>query len=210
MEFSLKRKAKTQEGLLTEEELSKRFLTWPDSFYKERSPKLRWQMLNRADELGLTKEENPVRKKFFLARYPGMEKRGEESEDLYLKAWMEFRFQAQNAGGLFAKKKKAEALKVLKDMGYFDARTEEEKRFLAQELTHLGLLYISLCHEDKGYTSIVFGVGNLSDESIMRKIGSEFRTVAVNAPKMLGIENECQIWTESLMGAYNEIYPGEV
>ncbi|MEE3420192.1 MAG: DUF6553 family protein [Lachnospiraceae bacterium] len=209
MEFSIRGQAKKKEGLLTEEELAKRFLNWPDAFYQERSPKIRLQMLDRADELGLAKEENALRRQILLARYPALAKKGAESPDLYLRAWMEFRFEAHNAGGPFARKKRAEALQVLKDMGYFQAETEEEKRLLAQEISHLGTLYISLCHEDKGYTSVVFGLGSLSQDTIVRKIATEFRSVAIDAPRKLSLEKECEIWTRSLVSAFQALYPEE-
>lgn len=208
MEFSFKKKPKMNNELLTEEELAKRLLLWPESFYKEQSQKMRWQMLEEADRRGLTSGDNALRKKFFLARYPHFNKNA-DSEDLYLKAWMEFRFQSQNAGGFFKGRKAKDALRALRQMGYFDAKTEQEKRLLSEEIYHLGLLYTALCYEDKGYTSVLFGFGKMSDDSVGNKIRAEFKTVAIDTPAKLGIADECRLWTDSLLRAFHDIYPDD-
>ena len=81
MEFTNKRPAKPEAA-----EIQLRLLNWPDSYYRERDPKIRLEILDAADARGLTPAENELRRKLFHLRYPGVEK-GER--DLFIKAALE-------------------------------------------------------------------------------------------------------------------------
>lgn len=205
MEFQIRRKEKKK--ATADEDIQKRLLNWPDSYYRERDPKIRYQMLEEADRQNLTPEDNVIRHQMFKKRYPNFGKRNQPEADTYLRAWMEMRFEVENGGGLFAKTRKKEALKALNGMGYFDPKSTEESNLLYQELYHLGLLYISLCQEDKGYNSILFGFGQISDDKLARKIASEFKAVAVVAPGKVGLTKECRMWTSALREAFSDIFP---
>lgn len=205
MEFQIHKSARKE--TVSRTEIQQRLLNWPDSYYREREPEVRLAMLMEADRQGLTPKDNEIRRKIFEKRYPNYRKGKFEQADLYLKAWIEMRFQAENGSGFFAKKHRREALKALRDFGYFDAQNEGERHLIYQEIYHLGLLYISLCQEDKGYNSILFGFGQISDEKLIRKIGNEFYTVAVTAPTKNQIVEECRMWTEALTAAYSDMFP---
>lgn len=205
MEFQIRKKQK--KDVSTDQEIQQRLLNWPDSYYRERDPKIRYRMLEEADRQNLTPEDNLIRHKIFKKRYPNFGKKSLSEVDTYLKAWMEMRFEVENGGGFFTKTRKKEALKALNEMGYFDPKSDQEQHLLYQELYHLGLLYISLCQEDKGYNSIVLGFGHLSDDKLIRKIAAEFRDVAAIAPTKVGLVEECSMWTKALSEAFSDIYP---
>lgn len=192
---------------LSDEELEKRLLNWPESYYKESEPEIRRQILEKATEKEMTAEDNEIRRKFFDRRYPNFGKRDLPGLDLYLRTWMDFRFAAENSSAFAVKKRKKELLKSLSNMGYFDAETEQEKRILYQEIRQLGLLYIRYCLKDRGYNSVILGFGQLSDDKLTKKIGNEFVDVAVRAPSRVGIKEECKIWSEALIDAFSEAFP---
>ncbi len=205
MEFQIRKKENKEK--VSDQEIQQRLLNWPDCYYRERDPGIRHKLLEEADRQGLTPEDNKIRHKMFKTRYPNFGKRSQPETDNYLKAWMEMRFEVENGGGIFERKRKKEALKALNGMGYFDPKTDQEKKLLYQELYHLGLLYISLCQEDKGYNSIIFGFGQISDDKLAHKIASEFKDVAVIAPGKVGLTQECKMWTAALTEAFSDMFP---
>ncbi len=209
MEFQIKKVENEENAVISKEELSKRMLSWPDSYYQEREASVRTLLLQEANRLHLTPEDNEIRERLLRYRYPNLLKQENKNMDSFLKTWMEFRFLVEN-GGFFIKKKQKNARRVLEDMGYFAMESEQERRLLYQEIRHLGMLYISLCQEDSGYHSIALGFGRLSDEKLARKIANEFETVAVAAPEKIGMTKELSIWTQALMDALREIFPNTV
>ncbi len=209
MEFQIRKPDTVREAVISKEELDKRMLSWPDSFYLEREPKIREEMLLEAERLKLTEEDNVIRRRIFEKRYPNLHKKSETNMDTYLRVWMEFRFVVENGSGFFLKKTIKEAKKALSNMGYDDIRSEQERRLFYQELRHLGLLYISLCQEDSGYNSVILGFGHLSDEKLAVKILNEFRTVGVMAPEKLGMEEELKLWRDALIDVASEVFPDQ-
>ncbi len=209
MEFQIRKQEAARVTAIEAAELEKRMLTWPEAFYQEREPEIRVAMLEEADRLGLTPEDNAIRRALFEQRYPNLQKQEAKLLDTYLKVWMEFRFEVENGSGFFLKKRQKSAKKALAEMGYDRAQTEQEKRLLYQEIRHLGFLYISLCQEDSGYNSVILGFGHLSDEKLAVKITNEFRTVACLAPEKLGMTEELALWTEALSGVIREVFPNQ-
>ncbi len=209
MEFQIRKQEPQRVSQISKEELDRRMISWPDAYYQEREPEVRRAMLEEAERLNLTPEDNAIRRQIFERRYPNLKKNDAQMYDSFLKVWMEFRFAVEN-GGFFQRKLQKNAQKVLEETGYLLMTTEQEKRMLYQEIRHLGLLYISLCQEDAGYNSVIMGFGHLSDEKLTRKITAEFKSVAIEAPKKLGMTEELSIWTEALTDTIREIFPNAV
>ena len=200
MEFTNKRPAKPDAA-----EIQLRLLNWPDSYYRERDPKIRLEILDAADARGLTPAENELRRKLFHLRYPGVEK-GER--DLFIKAWLDMRFLAEQGDGFFARRRNPDKVRrILDRIGLSDVSDRMYRGVLYEELVHLGMLYISLCEEDKHFSSVMFGLGQLSDDSRARKIRKEFRAVAVITPEKYGTRTEYPLWTEALTAAFESACP---
>ena len=202
MEFRRPGNAASKSG---REEIRRRLLSWPDCYYRERDPKIRLEMLDEADAEGLTPEDNAVRRRLHEIRYPS----SGPVKDTFLKAWLDMRFLRDNSGSFFFRGKDPKKLdKVLAPLGFAELCGERSKEnLLYQELYHLGMLYASLCQEDKGYSSVLFGIGQLSDDKLGRKIGAEFRDIAVNVPGEYDKENKYELWTRAISDAFCDMFP---
>lgn len=202
MEFT---KAKRTVRKNDDEEIRRRLLNWPDVYYRERDPGIRKRLLDEADNQGLTPEENVIRRRLYELRYP---QKG-EVKDTFLRAWLEMRFLTDNNGGiLFRGKDPAKVHKIMKSIG-FDGNMGDRtyRQLLYMEIYHLGMLYGSLCTEDRNYSSRLLGFGSLSEEKLALKIASEFRDIAADVPKSFGVAKEYEIWTQAILEAYTDLFP---
>ncbi len=188
-----------------EQELQRKLLAWPDSYYREREPRLRLELLDAADEQGLTPEDNRVRRELYEIRYP----RTGKVKDTYLKAWIDTRFLSDRKGGGLFKSRSERKLREALDPTGIRAHPEDPRyrRLLYNELYHLGMLYAALCCEDKNFNSVIFGIGQLSEEKVARKTAGEFLDVAVNIPRAYGAGEEYADWTRALKEAYRDMFP---
>lgn len=202
MEFTRKKRVKEARDA---EDIRRRMLNWPDCYYREREPQVRKALLDEADAEGLTKEENRIRRKLYERRYPS---KG-PTKDSFLKAWLDVRFLKERDSGLFKGPNPKKLMKVLDEIGFDELGEDRVYRgILYQEVYHLGLLYASLCQEDKGYSSIIFGIGTLSEDKLAGKIGAEFRDIAIEIPKKFNLEDsKYSLWTDALTDAYCDMFP---
>lgn len=202
MEFARK---KSEERASHAEELKRRLLAWPECYYRERDPEVRRQLLEAADEEKLTPEENRIRHELYALRYP----ENGQVRDTYLKAWMELRFALTQKGGLIFKGDNPRKVTKELDAIGFDRLGEDPlyRSLLYEELYHLGMLYATLCTEDKHYSSFIFGFGTLSEAKLARKIGAEFRDIAVRTIEEFHVGEKYRLWTDALTAAYNDLFP---
>lgn len=211
MEFAKKEK---KQETLTPEEIETRLSNWPESYYLERDAQLRKKLLDAADERGLTPEENKIRRKLYDLRY-----RNKDSQvtDRFLAAWIDMRFLVDGNHGLFGfnfNPKKVR--KVLDPIGFEELSdkgadmTGEEilyRSVFYEELHHLGLLYIALCQEDKGYNAVLFGFGTISEETQAKKVAREVKNVGIDVIRNYNPGDKYGLWTRAMTTAYAEMYP---
>lgn len=60
---------------------------------------------------------------------------------------------------------------------------------------------------DRGFTSLVFGMGQLSEEGIAKKIAEQISAIAFKAPRLLRMEKEFSLLQEAALRAYRQEYP---
>ena len=203
MEFTRKKQVIPETN---DEELRRRLLNLPDCYYRERDPKVRRRLLDEADKEELTPEENVVRRELYEIRYP---KNG-PVKDTYLRAWMNLRFILTQKSSLFSRgmNPKQVITKPLDEIGFAELGEDSLYRsLLYQELYHLGMLYASLCTEDKNYTSLIFGLGSLSEEKLALKIGAEFQDIGVRVIELSKVDEKYRLWTDALTAAYCDLFP---
>ena len=202
MEFTRKKQVIPETN---DEELRRRLLNWPDCYYRERDPKVRLRLLDEADKEELTPEENVVRRELYEIRYP---KNG-PVKDTYLRAWMNLRFILTQKSSLFSRGMNPKQVLKELDLIGFDRLGEDAsyRALLYQELYHLGMLYASLCTEDKNYTSLIFGLGSLSEEKLALKIGAEFQDIGVRVIELSKVDEKYRLWTDALTAAYCDLFP---
>ena len=122
---------------------------------------------------------------------------------------MELRFVLTQKGGLIFKGNDPKKVTRELDRIGFDKLGDDPlyRSLLYEELYHLGMLYATLCTEDKNYRSFIFGFGSISEEKLAMKIGSEFRDVAVRTIEEFGVDEKYRLWTDALTAAYNDLFP---
>ena len=97
-------------------------------------------------------------------------------------------------------KKKRQAARIAADM-YLNSPEVQEDRYremLQEELKHVFLKFMEVSSQGRGFTSLVFGMGQLSDEGVIKKIAEQDQaTIALQTPHMF------HIWTGNFT-FYNE------
>ena len=157
--------------------------TWLEQFYNEMDAEKRLDILNtnadktvNASEMANHSAENPEEvdvafiKKLWVARY-GKRKPKTDANDI---------------GG----QKRKQAVETVSGLCLFDAdkRPEVEQEILLSEMTHAFRKFIDVSRNGRGFTSIVFGMGQLSDEGVAKKIAEQISAIAFTAPHMLHME----------------------
>ena len=102
-----------------------------------------------------------------------------------------------------------QAVETVSGLCLFDAdkRPEAEQEILLSEMTHAFRKFIDVSRNGRGFTSIVFGMGQLSDEGVAKKIAEQISVIAFTAPHMLHMEKEFALLQEAAKRAFRVEYP---
>ena len=161
--------------------------TWTDEFYREMDADKRLVLLKENIESNPT-EEDAFRKKLWIARYG----RKKPKKDAYVGV-----------------KKKRQAARIAADM-YLNSPEVQEDRYreiLQEELKHVFLKFMEVSSQGRGFTSLVFGMGQLSDEGVIKKIAEQISTIAFQTPHMFHMDREFYILQRAALSAFREEYP---
>ena len=110
---------------------------------------------------------------------------------------------------ILAGKKKRQAARIAADM-YLNSPEVQEDRYreiLQEELKHVFLKFMEVSSQGRGFTSLVFGMGQLSDEGVIKKIAEQISTIAFQAPHMFHMDREFYILQRAALSAFREEYP---
>ena len=162
--------------------------TWIREFYNETDPEARLEILNDhklEDEIGLFME------KLWIARY-GKRK---PKKDLFM--------------GYLMQMKKKELYEIINGLYLFNAceRSTKEQEILFLEMKNVFLKFIETSKNGRGFTSAVFGLGQLSDEGVAKKIAEQISAIAFYTPHMFHLDREFEIFQNAALSAYREKYP---
>ena len=69
------------------------------------------------------------------------------------------------------------------------------------------LKFIEVSRGGRGFTSLVFGMGQLSEEGIVKKIAAQISAIAFQAPHMLHMDREFAVLQEAALLAFRQEYP---
>ena len=166
---------------------------WLKSFYTQTDPVKRQQLLLE-NTREMEKEADQLRKQLFEARYG----KGKPRKDAFMSGGMDW-------GG----RKKKLAVEIIHDLGIFEfeQKTETEQELIRQELKNTCRTYIEVSTSGRGFTSVIFGMGQLSDEGIAGKIAEQLSRLAFGAPHILRMEKEFEPLQRAAVEAFREIYP---
>lgn len=101
-------------------------------------------------------------KKLWVARY-GKRK---PKTDAFVGYLMQLKYIAESGANDIGGQKRKQAVETVSGLCLFDAdkRPEVEQEILLSEMTHAFRKFIDVSRNGRGFTSIVFGMGQLSDE----------------------------------------------
>ena len=156
--------------------------TWTKEFYQETDPAKRQQILKEhtGEEEDWAEE---YRNQLWTARYG----KRRLQKDEFVRCLMELKYLAEgttlNLGG-------------------------DRKKMGAQILSTLCLTkFIQVSRGGRGFTFLVFGMGQLSEEGIAKKIAEQISAIAFKAPRLLRMEKEFSLLQEAALRAYRQEYP---
>ena len=190
--------------------------TWLQQFYNEMDAEKRLEILNaNEDKTVSTNEkhsaENPEEvnaafiKKLWVARY-GKRK---PKTDAFVGYLMQLKYIAESGANDIGGQKRKQAVEIITGLCLFDAdkRMEAEQEILLSEITHAFRKFIDVSRNGRGFTSIVFGMGQLSDEGVAKKIAEQISAIAFTAPHMLHMEKEFALLQKAAKQAFRAEYP---
>lgn len=177
---------------------------WLKSFYTQTDPVKRQQLLLE-NTREMEKEADQLRKQLFEARYG----KGKPRKDAFMGCLMNLKYIAESGGMDWVGRKKKLAVEVIHDLGIFEfeQKTETEQELIRQELKNTCRTYIEVSTSGRGFTSVIFGMGQLSDEGIAGKIAEQLSRLAFDAPHILRMEKEFEPLQRAAVEAFREIYP---
>ena len=159
---------------------------WIESFYNEIDAEKRQAFLK--EHTGDPKDElDEFREKLWIARY-GKRK---PKNDAFVGYLMQMKYIAEGGGMSLGAQKRKQAAEVLTGLflGSYDNLDIEKQEMVFYEIKNAFLKLIGVSKNGRGFTSVVFGMGQLSDESVAKQI----RSARSYLPR-----RTCFIWIRSL------------
>lgn len=177
---------------------------WVKLYYAEMNPEKRQTILN--DNLSNPRTEDDLfREELWAARY-GKRK---PKNDTFIGYMMNLKYISESGSVDIGGKKKKLAVEIIHGLHLyeFDKRTARQQEIIFMELKNACLKFIDISANGRGFTSVVFGMGQLSDEGVAKKIAEQLSTVAYSAPHMLHMDKEFSALQRAAAEAFRERYP---
>ncbi len=177
---------------------------WKDEFYKETDAIKRQELLTRYTE-GKQNKEELFRERLWVARYG----KRRPVKDNFIGSLMQLKGLIDSSTMDIGGRRKREAARIINDlcMANYIEYTKEEQEILVLELANAFQKYIEVSREGRGFTSVLFGMGQLSDESVAKKIAEQISTIAFAAPHALHMDREFKPLQEAALIAFRSTYP---
>ena len=177
---------------------------WLKAYYMEMDPLKRQQLL-----LENTKEtkdgQDGLLRQLWEARYG----KGKPRKDDFVGYLMNLRYIAESGKMDPGGRKKKLAVNAILGLGLYEftQKTENEQTVILSELEITCRKYIDISSQGRGFTSVIFGMGQLSDESIAGKIADEISRFAFDAPYILRMTREFEPLQRAAAEVFREVYP---
>ena len=177
---------------------------WIETFYQETDAPKRLELLKQNTENELT-QADVFRKKLWVARY-GKRK---PTKDAFVGSLMELKCLAEGTSLDFGGQRRKQAAKIISTLCLADADSldEELREIHLLELKNVFLRYIEISRTGRSFTSLIFGMGELSDEGIVKKIATHISEMVFRVPHMLHMEKEFGLLQEAALLAFRQEYP---
>ena len=177
---------------------------WSKQFYAEINPEKRQTILNEHMPNPKT-DDDLLREELWIARYGKRKPRN----DAFVGYIMNLKYISESDSVDIGGKKKKLAVEIIHGLRLYEyeKRTASQQEIIYQELKNVWLIYIEISANGRGFTSVLFGMGQLSDESVAKKIADQISAVAYTAPHLLRMDKEFAVLKLAAADAFREIYP---
>ena len=182
---------------------------WVTKYYRELEREKRQEILEQAIAQEGMSPDKKEKKKLLEERYEE-NKRDKLQVDRFIRGWMTLAYTRNTTRGLFGEKKRQrEREKILKDWNFALAEQygQEGQEALYQELHNMTELYLTICQDDKAYSSMILGLGKMNKNSLLSKMAREVYTVAYEIPREMGMAEELEIFTRAATDVFYEMFP---
>lgn len=82
-----------------------------------------------------------------------------------------------------------------------------EQEILQAELKNTFLTFMDVSKKGRGFTSFVFGMGQLSEEGIAKKIAEQISAIAFTMPHKFHMDREFAVLQKAALEAFRQQYP---
>lgn len=98
----------------------------------------------------------------------------EKKEDTFIGYLMQMKYLSESTGVDFSGQRKKQAVEIINGLYLLDVenRSRVEQEILQAELKNTFLTFMDVSKKGRGFTSLVFGMGQLSEEGIAKKLQS--------------------------------------
>lgn len=177
---------------------------WTEAFYQETDALKRMEILKQNTDAEKS-EADVFREKLWIARYG----KRNPKKDMFLGCLMEMKYLAEGSTLDFAGRKRRRAAQILNALclSEMEWKGEEYREILLSELKNTFLCFMKISREGRGFTSLVFGMGQLSDEGVVKKIAEQISMIAFRAPHILHMDKEFILLQEAALQVFRQEYP---
>lgn len=179
-------------------------MEWTCLFYEELNPDKRLEILNNNSQESWS-EAAKLRERLWVARY-GKRK---PKNDAFVGYLMNLKYIAESGTTDIGGKKKKMAAEVIHGLQIYEyeKKSECEQNIIFEELKNTCRRFIDVSARGRGFTSVLFGMGQLSDESVAKKIAEQLSLVVFTAPHMLRMDREFAVLQRAAVCAFRDVYP---
>ncbi len=135
-----------------------------------------------------------------------------DGTDHFLKVWVDLPFMVKEKRSLFGRKKVQENRREIREVFQLPALWENRdcQYVWYKEFIHFCSTYIEISRRDKSYSTTLFGISSLPEESLLKKIAADLCTRSIACPAVLGMGEEMDLLAQAAKTAFNLYYPGRM
>lgn len=177
---------------------------WLNDFYQEVNAGKRMELWQKHGCTEQT-EGDAFREQLLYARYGKKKKK----EDTFIGYLMQMKYLSESAGVDFSGQRKKQAVEIINGLYLLDVenRSPVELEILQAELKNTFLTFMDVSKKGRGFTSFVFGMGQLSEEGIAKKIAEQISAIAFTMPHKFHMDREFAVLQKAALEAFRQQYP---
>lgn len=177
---------------------------WLNDFYQEVNAGKRMELWQKHGCTEQT-EGDIFREQLLYARYGKKKKK----EDTFIGYLMQMKYLSESTGVDFSRQRKKQAVEIINGLYLLDVenRSRVEQEILQAELKNTFLTFMDVSKKGRGFTSLVFGMGQLSEEGIAKKIAEQISAIAFTMPHKFQMDREFAVLQKAALEAFRQQYP---